>query len=85
MLLLRCPLFFGIHRPDCLYVGIREAGYCGDVAPGMDLPPVTFKIFNDVATVAKVKHDVAKIACMLKPKRVPQFVEAGQINNAIAQ
>lgn len=78
-------LFLRVDGPETRDIGIREAGNRGDIVSRAKLRTITAEVLDDVSAVAKEKHDVAKIARVVEPQGVTELVQAGQIDNGIAQ
>ncbi len=79
----------GLHSvkqaPERGAVGVGNAGVSGDIRSGFQQTPVTVEVFDQIAAVLKAVHDVGEMRCVLQTERVPAFVQAGQINDGVAQ
>jgi len=68
-----------------LAIGGGKARILPDICALGELFPVAVKVLRDVAAILKAVHDIGELIGVAKTKRVAGFVEAGEVNNRIAQ
>src|SRR5579863_668879 len=56
-----------------------------DVVSRANLGAVPAEIFSYISSISEEIHDVAKIPCVLQPQRVAEFVQTGQVDDAVAK
>src|SRR5512132_398045 len=74
-----------VERPQTLDVGFGQAGGALNVGPGAESDAIAAEEGRDVAAEPEEVHDVAKIVGVGQSQRVPDLVDAGQIDDGVAQ
>ena len=63
----------------------RQAGDAGNIGARLQLPAVAHEVFDEVAAVLEGIHDVGELVGVPQPERVAQLVDAGQVDDGVAQ
>src|SRR5690242_7345370 len=68
-----------------LAVGFRQAGVLVNIATGRKQPAVAAEIFRNISAELKAVHDVGESGRVRKAEGVTGFVEAGEIDDGVAE
>ena len=69
---------------DC-DVGWGQAGIANDIFSSLQLVAVAQEVIDDISSIAKRIHDVLKVPGVRKADGMTKLVNAGQVNDRIAQ
>ena len=77
--------FLSVQPVKSVDICSGKAGRVGNIISGFQFVPIPHEVRNDVSAVSEGIHDVLKISGVRQTHRVAKFVDAGQINNRVAQ
>src|SRR6478735_8934469 len=73
-----------VQRANPPNVVRRQTGDVRDVGAGAQLRPIPVEEAGHVAAIPEEEHDVRVRGGVLEAERVPEFVQAGQIDDGLA-